>query len=245
MSAVCERCGAFGDMPHSWVEADCVLPHKGHSRKLVDGAHVCVPCVERWGDWLQEITDLYATLGTVMLAGDVPDDTAEHKRARKQPASPSPIRLDAWALAHPWLLNDHVTDQDGTTHAAYLGANLPNVPAVLAAWAQDCYDAQGFTATAPDTVTGAAAVLRGHGETMARLPEVDDYDAELRWVRKALRQAHGITNPQPICACISVGCKGHVWPNHGEQPRCDRCGRRYGTLDLVRAKAPDKREMRA
>lgn len=239
-SRLCERCGAFGDLPHGWVEGDCILPHKNHSRKLVAGSQVCQPCVDRWGDWLTEIVDLYATLSDVLLAGSVPDDTAEHKHQRKAPASPSPIRLDAWALLHPEGLNAWVKGDDGVLHPVGM-AGLPDVADVLRNWAQAAFDAHGWTMEAPDTVSGAAVACRVDLETIAGLPDCDTFDAELRWVRRALRSAHGISNPSPLGACLNVGCGGMVWPDHGASPRCDRCSRRYGTLDLVRLKVHEKR----
>lgn len=235
-SNLCERCGAFGTLGHSWVEGDCVLPHRNHSQRLVTGTHVCEPCTERWADWLAEILDLYATLGDVLLAGSVPDDTAQHKHQRKAPASPSPLRLDAWALLHNQV-NDHIDNGDGTISAAYLGPNLPNIPEVLTGWAQAVFDALAWTHKAPDTVSSATAVLRGHTTILAGLPDVDTFDAELRWVRKALRDAHGLAAPKPLGSCLTVGCTGRVWPDPAHRdPQCDRCRRRYGTNDLVRLK---------
>lgn len=229
----CSTCGSIDR--HVWVEGDCILPHRRHSRRLVPGTFVCEPCVERHTTWLREIVDLYATLTDVLLAGSVPDDTAAHKHQKKAPASPSPIRLDAWALLHNQV-NDHVNNDDGTVSPAYLGANLPDIPAILTGWAQALYDANDWTATAPNTVTGAAAALTAGAETIAGDPDVDSYDAELRWVRRALRNAHGLTDPHPLGQCLTLDCGGNVWPAAGEQPRCDRCARRYGASDLVRMK---------
>jgi hypothetical protein len=240
---LCEQCGAFGDMPHSWVEGDCVLRHRltneRHLPKATAG-HICGHCVSRHREQLAEIVELYATLGRVVLAGSVPDNTAEHGHTKKAPASPSPLRLDAWSLIHNDMLNDHIL-VDGRTEPAYLGAHLPDIPSLLASWAQAAYDAQEWTSTAPTTVTGATAALRAAADVIARQEWIDDYDAELGWMWRALRNAHGLTQPQALGRCLTVDCGGQVWPVEDNHPRCGRCGRRYGTLDLVRMKVHEKK----
>lgn len=255
---VCERCGAFGDTPHGWVEGDCILPHRmtndRHPPKAKHG-HVCGYCIDRQHEWLTEITELYATLVQVLSPGSIPDNTAAHKRPKKAPASPSPIRLEAWALLHNEQLNDRVTilnaagyatrDENGNfvTEPAYRGNNLPDVAEVLAGWAQAAYDAQDWTADAPSTVTGAVAALTALDPDIIGQQEwIDEYDAELKWIRRALRNAHGLTDPQPLGKCLTVDCKGRVWAEKdGGEPRCSRCGRRYGTNDLVRLKLNERR----
>jgi hypothetical protein len=232
MTEACRDCGR-NDGTHEWVEGTCVLPHRNHSRKLVDGAHVCTHCVERHETWLTEIVELYATLADVVLTGSVETAPEEYQKPRKRPASPSPLRLGAWAMLHGQL-NDHVDNGDGTVTSAYLGANLPDVPAVLAGWAQALYDTEGW-GTAPRYVSGAAAVLKGNSARMAGNPDVDTYDTELKWVRRALRSVHGVTDPKPLFKCITVDCTGQVWAQETGQPKCGKCQRRYGRLDYVRA----------
>lgn len=218
----CTRCGAFGDLPHGWVEGDCVLPHKNHSRATI--GHVCRHCVDRQRDWLREIVELYGTLYLVIEPGSVPDDTAEHGKPRKQPASPAPLRLDAWAMLFD-RLRLYRTGRD---------ADLPDVPAVLADLAQRCIDSQGWTATAPDTITGAAAHLTAHAEHIAREPWIDEYDAELGWVRRRLRAAHGIADRKPVGRCPSLDgygreCGGPLWlaTDGGMAVDCGRCRRHF------------------
>lgn len=233
----CDRCGAFGDLPHGWIEGDCVLPHRRHSVNLLEGSFVCLPCVNRHREWLVEIVELYATLTDVLLAGSVPDGSGdEYSKPRKAPASPSPLRLQAWALLNTRMLNDHTIDENGEQHAAYLGASLPDIPAVLAGWAQVAYDARGWTATAPTTVEGASAALRVAAEVMARSPEVDTYDAELRWVYAALCHAHGRSTHgrRPVGRCPSLDgagdpCGGPLWPDPAGRMTvdCGRCGRHF------------------
>lgn len=229
----CNLCGAFGDIPHGWVEGDCILPHRAHSRKLLNGTNVCHHCTERWTEWLQDITDLWCSLDTVIYVADVTDDTAEHTHS-KRTGSPSPLRLTAWAL---WRneVNDHIDNGDGTTRSAYLDGNLPDIAAVLTGWADTVYEATYKTTRTSNTATSAIAYLTANINDAAASPHADDIDAELRWVRNALQAAHGITDPQPLFACLEVQCAGNVWPMTAGSPACDRCGRRYGTLDQVRA----------
>ena len=246
-SNLCERCGAFGDMPHGWIEGDCILPHRGHSPAMI--GHVCAGCVERHRLWLAEITELYASLRYVVEQGSVPDDTAEHKRPKKQPASPALLRLEAWAMLYDRdRLHAHGPRRDdGSLELDYLHGTLPDVPAVLQGWASYAIESGAApTASAVTTVSGAVIQLDSAAEHVARQPWIDEYDAELRWVRQSLRRAHGITDPQSLGACITVTdgreCSGHVWPSRDSdnRPKCDRCSRRYGTLDLVRLKRTNR-----
>lgn len=254
---VCDRCGAHGAIPHGYVDGDCMLPHRMTGDRHPPRAHhglVCRYCIARWQEWLQEILELYATLGTVLEPGSIPDTTAQHDRPKKAPASPSPIRLEAWALLYG-RLNDRATvlDRAGNavrdntgkivTEPAVRGSNLPDIPELLTGWAQAAYDAQDWTAAAPTTVTGAVAALTAiPADTIGAQEWVDEYDAELKWIRRALRNAHGITDPQPIGKCLTVDCRGRVWADKDTgEPKCGECKRRYGTLDLVRLKANEKR----
>lgn len=241
VAGCCERCGAEEGQRHGWVEGDCILPHRNHSRRLVAGAHVCEPCVERHREWLGEIVELYAGLSAVLFVDSMEDEqTGEYQKKRKAPASPSPLRLAAWALfyneVNPATID--VSYETGqrveTAHAAYLGGNLPDVPAVLTGWAAQMLDSQAVT------VFAAATALKVGAEIVACDPDVDDYDAELGWVRRALRSAHGIANPDPIGPCLNVTCKGRVWPVPGNKPKCDRCQRRYGVHDIVRLHAQQR-----
>lgn len=234
---LCERCGAFGEIPHGWVEGDCVLPHRAHSRKLVAGTHVCEPCLERWDEWLAEVVDLYATLPDVLRVGSISDDTAEHQHM-KVSGSPALMRLGAWALLHPRMLNSHVKGDDGELH--HTGTDgLPDVADVLHNHAQAVYDAKGWTGQAPDTVSGAAAVIRSNREVLAGTPDVDTFDAELRWVRRSLRTAHGISDAKPVGRCPSLDgwgreCGGPLWPARGGSMSvsCSHCGRKFGQAFL-------------
>jgi hypothetical protein len=239
--APCRRCGRT-DGHHSWVEGDCVLPHRNHSTRLLDGTQVCVWCVERHRTWLAEILDLYATLGDVLLAGSIPDDTAEHKHVKKSADTPVPIRLAVFAMLRDRArLTAPVRQDDGTYLAAgYLTSALPDIPAVLTSWARNALEDQGMAGASLDsTLSTACKLLDVHAERIAGLPWVDEYDAELGWCRRALQRAHGVkTNPPPLGRCITVtdtrSCTGQVWPVHGALPRCSKCGRRYGKLEIVR-----------
>lgn len=228
-ATVCPTCGGFGSIGHQWTEGTCLLPHRYDKPAHPPAATVGFCCawhVQRHRDALAEIVELYATLADVLEPGSIPDDTAEHGKPKKAPASPAPVRLEAWAM---------LFDTDRMFLRQY-GSDLPDVPAVLTGWADATWEAMHYTATVPTTVSGAAAILTANADTIAALPWVDDYDAELGWVRNALRRAHGLTTPHPLGDCLTVGCEGRVWrdPDGDGRPKCDRCARRYGTLDIVR-----------
>lgn len=228
---VCERCGAFGAMDHGWIEGDCILPHRNHSTRLLDGTNICVHCTDRWEEWLEQLVELYTTLGQVVLAGSIPDTTANHGHTKKAPASPSPLRLDAWALIHTEQLQWAIRMDDGTMqHPGMTG--LPDIPDVMANWASAVYEALGWGDGAPSHLSGSVAVLRANTSILAGLADVDTFDAEMRWVHRSLQRAHGLSNPKPIGQCLTVGCTGTVWPTATE-PGCNKCGRHYCTPQEV------------
>jgi len=230
---VCDRCGAFGDIPHGWIEGDCILPHRSHSRATI--GHVCEWCIGRHRKTLIEIVDLYATLHEVIPLGSVPDDTATEKKHLKRPASPAQMNLAAWAMLH---------DRDRMFRTGEF-SDLPDVPAVLAEKAQELYDALGWTAAAPTSASGAGGVLRAHAEDVAVQPWIDTYDAELRWLIAKLRMAHHMDTPRPLGRCLSVGCGGKVWRDKaGREPACDRCQRRYGNRDQAKLRVQEEIEAR-
>lgn len=225
---ICDKCGAFGLMPHIWVEGMCVLPHRNHSRATV--GFCCTWCVDKLAGWLTEIVELYAGLPDVLEPGSIPDTTAEHQRPKKRPASPAPVRLEAWAMLY---------DSD-RLYRTGSPSDLPDVAAVLGTHAQALWDDLGY-GPAPDTVTGAVGTLTANVEVVAGSPWIDEFDADLRWLRKALRDAHGITEPKPIGDCLTVDCTGKVWPDRDDgRPRCGSCKRRYGLHDLVRLKVNER-----
>jgi hypothetical protein len=84
-------------------------------------------------------------------------------------------------------------------------------------------------------VAGCAALLRARADDIACLALVDEYDAELRWVRKALRRAHGLSmTARSVGRCPSITgegqeCGGSLRADaNGEMSVwCARCGRRF------------------
>lgn len=231
----CDRCGATGTpLKHAWTEGDCLLGHSnGHPRATV--GHICRGCVERLQSWLTEITELFAGLPDVIELGSVPDDTAAHGHVKKRPASPALVRLDAWAM---------LRDRDRLYRTGE-PSDLPDVPAVLADLAYRVADDLGIVPPGDlgGNLAGAATFLATRIEQAARSAWIDELDADVKWVRRALRRAHGIVDVQALGKCLTVtdgrDCGGRVWPSRDggdPRPRCDRCTRRYGTLDLVRLK---------
>lgn len=224
---LCGRCGASPGARHHWVDGDCVVGyHRAHSPATVGPC--CEACVDRIGDWLSEITRLFHDLPRVIPLGSVPDDTAAHSHARRS-ASPAQMRLDPWSMVY---------DRD-RLHYRGDPADVPDVPAVLADIAGRLHDDLG-TAAVERGVAGCATFVTLHRADLARSGWVEDAFADLRWVRRHLRAAHGITGPESLGECMSVrdgrDCGGQVCPSTDRDPRpkCTRCNRRYSPLDLVR-----------
>jgi len=206
--------------------------HRSHTRRSAGLA--CRWCVTRQRAWLREITDLYATLHQVIAAGSIPDDTADHGKPKKQPASPAPMRLDAWAMLYDTRRLRPGARIEGTDQwrGVDYRIDLPDVPAVLEAWAGRLYD--DMYSNEPqtmNTLTAAAAFLTAQAEPAAHLPWLDEYDAELGWCRTALRRVHGISAQQPVGRCPTLNghgetCGGPLWPSlDGMQVHCGYCSR--------------------
>lgn len=225
----CNVCGLTDR--HEPLDDDCLLPtHSYRARKhpprRQSGLLCCRWCVDRHRLWLTEIVELYATLPFVLEPGSVPDETADHKRPKKAPEAPAPVRLDVLAM---------LADR-GRLRRTGEPSDLPDVPAVLADFAQRLFDDLYETATAPETASGAAAVLVSNAERLAGLPWLDEYDAELGWARARLRSVHGLANsrPKPVGKCPSLTgdgepCGGPLWPDRDGMMRveCGKCRREF------------------
>jgi hypothetical protein len=211
---------------HQPDDDDCVLQHsyskKSHPPKAQFG-HVCRYCVTRHREWLGEIFDLYATLVMILLPGSIPDNTAAHGHTKKAPEAPAPVRLGALAMTAD--RNRLLRTGDPT--------DLPDVPAVLTDMAQRyCDDNSLEGASLNGTASAAVRLLTEHAETLATMPWIDEYDAELGWMRRQLRTEHGISNQpaQPVGRCPSLDgdghpCNGPLWPDrHGVMAvECGTC----------------------
>lgn len=224
-SEPCETCG-HTDGQHPWQEGDCILPHRGHSRTLLKPTHVCRACITRHQTQLTECLNLYATLGDVLEPGSIPDDTADHKHTKKAADVPPLVRLEVFAMLF----------DTGRLYTTGRGSDLPDVPAVLTAWARNTCDDQGLTGASLDsTLSTAVKLLHEHAEYIAGRPWVDEYDAELGWCRQALRRAHGISDGrQPVGRCPSLNgagaeCGGPLWPDPfgAMAVQCGACHRHF------------------
>lgn len=223
--AACRKCGSLDNDKHGWVEGDCVLPHRTHSRATL--GHVCARCVTKHRTWLAEIVELYATLNLVLLVGSVPDNTADHKRPKKAPEAPAPVRLEVLAMT---------ADRDRLRRTG-AWSDLPDTPAVLTDLAlRYCDDNSLEGASLSGNASTAAVLLIEHAEALVRLPWVDEYDAELGWVRAKLRLAHGLSDlaAKPVGKCPSLDgnghtCNGPLWPDTGGAlaVECGRCHRHF------------------
>jgi len=162
---VCNRCGSF-DGIHDYMPGDCILPHRNHSRNLLDDTDVCVHCIERHQEWLDEIRFLYSQLGTVLEPGSVVDDTAEHARTKKS-AEPAPVRLDAFALLFDSARLFPIQQREDRSWSAdgYLHWAVPDIPLVLTGWAQNACDEQRLAGASLDsTLRTAVWLLTEHAE---------------------------------------------------------------------------------
>lgn len=254
----CETCGAHGTVPHCWIEGDCVLPHrmdKPRHPPIARIGRVCEHCITRHREQLTEIVELYAGLRLIVAAGSIPDDTAEHKRPKKRQGSPSPVRLEAWAMLYDaGRLFAHGPHREGSqplgrlqhTRFAedYQHTATPDVYAVLAGWVGLLDEALDVTPWDRGSVAACCNALDTYAHTIAEQPWIDDYDAELRWLRIALRRAHGLSDPRPVAECLNDEsgneCHGNVWRETGM--KCDKCGRPYKGLDAVRLRVHARRQ---
>ena len=249
--SVCGKCGAFGDLPHTWAEDDCLFSlHDKHRDPHTPArvGRVCRGCISRWSEWISEIVDLYAAVPELIEHGSVPDDTAEHKHAKHQKVSPAPWRMSAFEAHREGAWNWWLDDGEGNYTSPYLTGDAPTW-LTLSNWAQAVSDAQGWVYDRSlATVTSNAALITTNLPTLAALPDVDTFDAELAWVRRFLRTASGITDPEPLFRCLNVHCGGNVWKMTTGHPTCDRCARRYTGADYVRGRGNelhDRRRLRA
>jgi hypothetical protein len=223
-------CDVCGQKPCAWQDDDCLnVPAHDH-RKPVDGAHLCQPCITRINTRLQQILELYATLPFVTPNGSVPDDIAPHRHI-KGDSAPAPVRLSVVALLDP---RNHATGH-------YL-SDVPDVAGVVNSWAEALCDFRGLAGVSLNgTLFAAVRLLTAHNTAAAAAPWVDDYQAEIDWCWRSLRNVHGLCPPQarPVGRCPSQDgagrlCGGDLWPDKAGtmSVACGRCQRVFGPTYL-------------
>jgi hypothetical protein len=223
----CPHCGQ--PVGHVWVEGQCLnVPQHDHRRATI--GFLCQPCLDRINDRLEAILILYATLPFVTAIGSVPDDIAPHRHV-KGDSAPAPVRLSVVALLDP---RNHATGHYTT--------DVPDVAGVLNDWAEALAEYRGLAgASLNGTLNTSIRLLRAHSTAAAAAPWVDDYQAEIDWCWRSLRDAHGLTPPQtrPVGHCPSQDgrgaiCGGDLWPDKAGtmSVACGRCQRVFGPTYL-------------
>jgi hypothetical protein len=237
------------------VEGTCILPHRYDKERhppQAETGNVCSHCTERHREHLTEIVELYAGLLDVFSGVRIDQDVAEHQHQKKAAAPPAPVRrLEAWVMLFDTgrLYAQGPRRDDGSFAEDYVHTATPSVYAVLAAWCDYLYEAKNWDANdVAATVAGCASTLSAYADFIAGEPWVDDFDAEIRWLRTALRRVHGLSDPRPVADCLNTEkgteCQGQVWrpePDDGKGLRCDKCNRRYRGLDALRLKVHNRR----
>lgn len=223
----CQVCGTIGG--HSWTDTDCLnVPAHDHRRASV--GFLCPACVDRIVDHLADILILYATLPFVTPIGSVHEDVAPHRHV-KNDSAPAPMRLSAVALL----------DSRNPATGNY-AADVPDVAGVIGGWAECLCDRRGLAgASLNGTLTASVHLLREHAPYAAAAPWVDEFQVEVEWVWRSLRDAHGLTPPEarPIGRCPSLDgdgfmCGGDLWADRAGamQVACGRCKRIFGETYL-------------
>jgi hypothetical protein len=244
----CDVCGSPAGEPHTPVEGDCILPHDYDQADHPPRARVgwcCASHVHRHRYWLAQIDELWETLDRVTALGTVRDNTADHRRTGKAPASPVPFRTLAWAL-HFGRIRTSVKQSDGSLKPALLGEHLPKIDQRLNRWVAALH-ASGWQG---DRSSNAIFQLRRAAEHIAAQPWVDEYDAEIRWIWRTLRRAHGLPDrDKTLGRCLTIkdghDCGGTVREVPNGSPRCDTCRRQYeDPHDLMRLKITEDQRRR-
>ena len=132
---------------------------------------------------------------------------------------------------------------DPRNHATgHYTTDVPDVAGVLACWAEALADHARLAGASLDgTLLRSVRFLTAFDTAAAAAPWIDDYQAEIDWCWRSLRDAHGLTPPQtrPVGRCPSQDgrgaiCGGDLWPDKAGtmSVACGRCQRVFGPTYL-------------
>lgn len=228
MSAVCERCGAFGDMPHAWIEGDCVISHTDHEEPYV--GRVCRRHYHWIDDVLRQILELYVLLPDVIQPGSGPADG----RPSGAVFAPAPARLDVLAI----------TDRRAKTPIDLEPGEIPDLPGTLSSWAERVRTERGGLEL-DGTVTCSVRYLRRERHWIAQQPDVTDLVLELDWLHRGIAHAVGDTMwPRPIGVCPNCQTKLYNSPSKSgiDEVTCRKCKTTWRGVDLARLRLIHEQE---
>jgi hypothetical protein len=95
---------------------------------------------------------------------------------------------------------------------------------------------QGHPAPVRPSITTEIGYMITQIDWAASQPAVAELAAQVRQLHVQARTVAHDTPPQPLGACLSVGCDGQVFPPppHSGTTHCTACGRPYTGLGLVK-----------
>lgn len=227
-------------------DALCVMAHPDPAAASV--GLLCEHHAQRITWQLADILDWWALLPALLI----PTSDGEGNHRGKRIDSPSPIRLDVVAV------------DDLRTGMAVAPGDIVGVRFVLYSWARVVLEELANLGRAPGTrengpqshathwggtgsqphqlgtLTGIVGILERYGDWIAAQPWVDDYASELAAAHRQLRHVAGVRPPTVIAHCPVVGeqgeCGGALHQDRwgGMGVTCDRCGARWGDVELRR-----------
>lgn len=196
----------------------CVL-HSG--RKLATVGQLCDHHREALRETLADIAEMYALLPQYRMPGSTPEaETGEHKHTKKAD-HPALVRLIVLAL------------EDKRNGPVLEPGDVPDVPSVLAEWAENVRDERALSALVDGSVGESVRLLQAHGDWIAAQDWLVDFDADLRMLRRSLAMGIGRTGSKPVGKCPSLDgdgkvCLGPLWPaTNGMSVDCGTCKRHF------------------
>lgn len=190
---------------------------------------LCTRCADNLKRWLTDIPDLYATA----MALNIRDRPAgEHSESRHTKVSGSPALVNVTLMAI----------QDPASNAG--DGIIPVVPA-LTSWAHLFVEEQEISSGRLDYLYEIMQLFSTWWTTLLRQPWIDEFYSEVSDIHRMLS---GATNaPKSIGRCFgwvrnAPPCGQRLYPAvDGTEVVCDKCGRRYSGLDLVRLELSQER----
>lgn len=203
-------------------DALCVMAHPDPAAASV--GLLCEHHAQRITWQLADILDWWALLPALLI----PTSDGEGNHRGKRIDSPSPIRLDVVAVG------------DLRTGMAVAPGDIVGVRFVLHTWARVVIEERQWSAQQLGSVWQDVGVLERSADWIAEQPWVDDYAHEVAAAHRQLRHIAGVRPPTVIAHCPVVDehgeCGGALHQDRwgGMGVTCDRCGARWGDVELRR-----------
>jgi hypothetical protein len=200
---------------------------------------LCKRDANRLYRWLMAVLD-----DTLRLDVRNPTDYGWDKESNHQKVTGSPALANPFVVALTDRRSQVSTIADTAEYSENQDTSAPfDIPGEVCSWAIMFAEERNL-ATDATTMAPAVQLLINWWEQLVAVPWVDEFYARMHEIRQLLDQAHHIERPKPMGECFT--CEAALYARPGcTDIRCQKCGRRYDGLDIVKLEVQRRREANA